>query len=319
SNDEFSTHLLPGMYQKLKQIFYPDTHPDLWQFYPKVTANAQSDSAASEVDALPMALGVCKVPPMTMSAERTHVIKLMKVSTGGTCGCTCASDFDELTKAILEDAITVYKGKLFTHGAFLDCSEEYDLAIESFVFVCKTWKIQMEIEDDLMKLVCNAIITQRSSQAWDECKSKAHPLVAPAFGINPEQPLCEVQNKVEDLLDRMNFLYKDPVAHTGLFQNQVISILINMIWFKNKNDESTNNLYFLQDGIPLPTIALVFMVIECCLDEWQTGQHVNIQFTAASYKEKYNGHLKTLQNFDQRTEEVGIIPKLCQNLTKKAR
>ncbi|SJK99346.1 uncharacterized protein ARMOST_02639 [Armillaria ostoyae] len=314
SDDEFGTHLPPGMYQKPKQIFYPDAHPDLQQFRPKVAANAKSDSAASEVDAPSTALGVRKAPPATTSVETTRVIKSTKVLTGGTRGCTRASDFDELTKAVLEDAITVYKGKLFTHGAFLDRSEEYDLAVESFVFVCKTQKIQMEIEDDLMKL-----ITQRSSQARGECKSKARPLVAPAFGINPERPLREVRNKVEDLLDRMNFLYKDPVARTGLFQNQIISVLINTIWFKNKNDEGANNPYFLQDGIPLPTIALVFTVIECCLDEWQTGQHVDVQFTAASYKEKYNGHLKTLQDFDQRTKEVGIIPKLRYSLAKKAR
>ncbi len=146
------------MYQKPKQIFYPDAHPDLQHFRPKVTANAKSDSAASEVDAPSTALGVRKAPPVTTSAETTRVIKSTKVSTGGTRGRTRASDFDELTKAVLEDAITVYKGKLFTQGAFLDRSEEYDLAVESFVFVCKTRKIQMEIEDDLMKLVCDVVV-----------------------------------------------------------------------------------------------------------------------------------------------------------------
>lgn len=175
SDDEFGTHLPPGMYQKPKQIFYPDAHPDLQQFRPKVAANAQCDSAASEVDALSMALGVCKAPPMTMSAE-TCVVKLMKVSTGGTCGRMCASDFDELTKAVLEDAITMYKGKLFTHGAFLDHSEEYDLAIESFVFVCKTWKIQMEIEDDLMKLVCDAVVLCASAISMCLVRSCSAPL-----------------------------------------------------------------------------------------------------------------------------------------------
>ncbi len=176
SDDKFSTHLPPGMYQKPKQIFYPDAHPDLQQFHPKVAANAQSDSAASEVDALSTALGVYKAPPMTMSAETTHVIKSMKVSTGGTHGHTHASDFDELTKAVLEDTITMYKGKLFTHGAFLDRSKEYDLAVESFVFVCKTRKIQMEIEDDLMKLVCDAVVLCASAISMCLVRSHSAPL-----------------------------------------------------------------------------------------------------------------------------------------------
>ncbi len=51
-------------------------------------------------------------------------------------------------------------------------------------------------------------ITNRSSQARGEYKSKARPLVAPAFGINAERPAREIRNLVEDLLDRMNLLYK---------------------------------------------------------------------------------------------------------------
>ncbi len=51
-------------------------------------------------------------------------------------------------------------------------------------------------------------VTQCSSQARGDCKSKAHPLVAPAFGISSEKPIHEVHNLVEDLLDCMNFLYK---------------------------------------------------------------------------------------------------------------
>ncbi|KAK0451958.1 uncharacterized protein EV420DRAFT_1645867 [Desarmillaria tabescens] len=86
---------------------------------------------------------VFTVPPTTISVETTHVVKSTKVATGGTRGCTQTSDFDELTKVVLEDAIT-----------------EYDLAVESFVLVCKARKIQMDIENDLMKL-----ITQRSDQA----------------------------------------------------------------------------------------------------------------------------------------------------------
>ncbi|PBK99791.1 hypothetical protein ARMGADRAFT_1025917 [Armillaria gallica] len=258
------------MYSKPTKICYPNTHPDLHNIQQPLRNASVAAMAVSSRDAIiptstPTAssstLGVRKSPPATISAETTHVVKSVKVAMGGSRGHTRTSDFDELTKAVLKDAITVYKGHLFTNGAFLECSEEYDLAVESFIFMCKTHKIQMEIDNDLMKL-----ITQCSSQARGDCKSKAHPLVPPAFGIN--------------LLNRANFLYKDPATRSGLYQNTIIQTVLNAIWFKNKNDEEAMNPNFLKDGIPLPAIALVFTVIECCIDEWQTGQHVDVQFTA---------------------------------------
>ncbi|KAK0431830.1 hypothetical protein EV421DRAFT_1720165 [Armillaria borealis] len=113
--------------------------------------------------------------------------------------------------------------------------------------------------------------------------------------------------------------YQERTTRTGLFQNPIIQVVLNAIWFKNKNDEGAMNPNFLKEGIPLPAIVLVFTVIECCLDEWQTGQHVDMQFTAASYKHKYENYLKTLQDFDKQMKDIGIIPKLRQSLTKWAR
>ncbi|KAK0492159.1 hypothetical protein EDD18DRAFT_1358223 [Armillaria luteobubalina] len=235
-------------------------------------------------------LGVQKSPPAMTSAEMTCVVKSVKIAAGGSCGHTRTSDFDELTKAVLEDAITVYKGHLFTEGAFLEHSEEYDVAVQSFIFICKTWNIQMDIDDDLMKL-----ITQCSSQAHGDCKSKACPLVPLAFGIGMDKPIHDMQNI-----------------------NPIIQMVLNVIWFKNKNDEGAMNPNFLKDRIPLPVIALVFTVIECCLDEWQTRQHVDVQFTAAGYKNKYEEHLKILQEYDKQMKDAGIIPKLHQSLAKQA-
>ncbi len=148
------------MYPKPKKIFYPNVHPDLREFqtFKSVTTSdaldkeGVSNSGLTKPSSL---LGVRKIGPTTVSSETTRVLKSTKVASGGTRGRARASDFDELTKAVLEDAITLYKGKLFTSGAFLDRTAEYDLAVESFVLVCKARKIQMEIDDDLMKLVCD--------------------------------------------------------------------------------------------------------------------------------------------------------------------
>lgn len=222
SDDEFSTHLPANMYLAPTKIYYPNAHPDLCGFHQTSKSPAERESVPPmQARSAPSStLGVCKSPPVTTSFKTSRVVKSVKVTTGGTQGHIWTSDFDELTKAVLKDTITVYKGHLFTNGAFLEHAEEYDLAVKSFVFVCKTRNIQMEIDDDLMKLVClfypllkycNHVclqVTQHSSQACRDCKSKAHLLVAPAFGISSEKPIREVCNLVEDLLDHMNFLYK---------------------------------------------------------------------------------------------------------------
>ncbi|KAG6850199.1 hypothetical protein C0991_010683, partial [Blastosporella zonata] len=90
-------------------------------------------------------------------------------------------------------------------------------------------------------------------------------------------------------------------------------------WFKNKNDDGVTQPEFSQDGIPLVTIGLIATVIECCLDEWQSGKHVDVPFAAAQYHNKFNVHMKTLLSFKAKTQDADIIPRLCNHMLKKAR
>lgn len=156
SDDEFDTHLPANTYPAPTKVYYPNAHPDLHGFHQSSKSPAEREPAppAQARSAPSSTLRVRKTPPVTTSSETSRVVKSVKVTTGGTRGRIQTSDFDELTKAVLEDTITVYKGHLFTNGAFLERAEEYDLAIKSFVFVCKTRNIQMEVDDDSMKLVC---------------------------------------------------------------------------------------------------------------------------------------------------------------------
>jgi hypothetical protein len=109
------------------------------------------------------------------------------------------------------------------------------------------------------------------------------------------------------------------------------------MWFKNKWDEGAIHQEFSDNGIPLPSIALILtaicvlfnhntiitndslMQVECVIDEWQTGKHVDVPFSVAGYHSKYDAHIKTLNEFNNHTKEANIVPRLCQQLLKRAR
>ncbi|KIJ90043.1 hypothetical protein K443DRAFT_117190, partial [Laccaria amethystina LaAM-08-1] len=56
-----------------------------------------------------------------------------------------------------------------------------------------------------------------------------------------------------------------------------------------------------------------------CLDEWQTGEHVDVPFTAAAYKLKFTTHLKQLIMFDDKTKASDIVPCILEHMLKMAR
>ena len=59
--------------------------------------------------------------------------------------------------------------------------------------------------------------------------------------------------------------------------------------------------------------------IENNLDEWVTGEHVDVAFTATAYKAKYVAHLQFIMDFQKKTHEADIIPRLLTHMLKVAR
>ena len=55
---------------------------------------------------------------------------------------------------------------------------------------------------------------------------------------------------------------QDPALKTGIFQAPFIQILINKIWFKNKEEDGVIHPEFPEnDMLPIATIAFVQMVV----------------------------------------------------------
>jgi Domain of unknown function (DUF6532) len=61
------------------------------------------------------------------------------------------------------------------------------------------------------------------------------------------------------------------------------------------------------------------MQIENNLDEWVTGEHVSVAFSQTAYEQKYIAHLKRLKDFDERTKDSNIVPRIRKHMLKMAR
>ncbi|EDQ99238.1 uncharacterized protein LACBIDRAFT_316846 [Laccaria bicolor S238N-H82] len=92
------------------------------------------------------------------------------------------------------------------------------------------------------------------------------------------------------------------------------------MWFRNKMDEGVIHPEFSEDDmLSKITMTLVITVVENCIDEWQTGKHNDVQFTATAYKHKFNAHLKQIIEFDKKTQKSDIVPRLLKHMLKMAR
>jgi len=144
--------------------------------------------------------------------------------------------------------------------------------------------------------------------------------VVSAFSLDTPTSKRAIRDKVEQLLDEARYIYKDTEQKTGIFLAPVIQTLINKTWFRGKKDDGVIHPEFFEDEmLSLSTLALVLTVIENNLDEWVTGEHVAVAFSQNAYKQKYLAHVRRLKDFDEKTRESNIVPRLRKHLLKMAR
>jgi hypothetical protein len=69
----------------------------------------------------------------------------------------------------------------------------------------------------------------------------------------------------------------------------------------------------------LSSFDILKLQIENNFDEWVTGEHVDVPFTSTTYKAKYQAHLKRITDFEKKTCEADIMPRLLRHMLKGAR
>lgn len=99
-------------------------------------------------------LGIRKSPPLTASPSSTVIIKKAKNETVGSRGRVRVADFDDLTKVVLESAISEYR-TVYICGVepYPDRVEARDFAADTWVDACGERNVRIEFDEDILKLV----------------------------------------------------------------------------------------------------------------------------------------------------------------------
>jgi len=140
------THRRPLVYR------YQDAHAALETFPRSAPVQATLVPQASLQPAQP-ADPKRKENPPTASAETTVVTKRIKIEGSGSRGRIRTADFDELTRSIIEETISIYRAQIGAVEPFPERTEDRDTVKQAWVEVCTGRNLRVELEEDIFKLV----------------------------------------------------------------------------------------------------------------------------------------------------------------------
>ncbi|KAF8588772.1 hypothetical protein K439DRAFT_1613278 [Ramaria rubella] len=227
-----------------------------------------------------------------------------------------ASDFDAEIQSTILLACQYYHKMLCTEHTFPSELEQEHYAHQAWLLACQDYEVEYIATCENYK-----VIQACDSQICGELKCNVWPLAVSHHGFEASDIDAEkrkTQALVALLKDKNRLVYKDHDAHTGLFENPVLLKAIKNKWFHKAHSEGIIfHLYY--NLIPLPTMALVFTVIENCVDEWSSGLFQAIDFTEKAYCELYDEHLASLDKWQAHALGHSILAHLQQCLHEKAR
>jgi hypothetical protein len=97
-----------------------------------------------------------KENPSTTSSETTIVTKRIKVEGSGSRGRVRTADFDDLTRSIVEDTISIYRAQISSVEPFPERTDDRDTIKQAWLEVCTGRNLRVELEEDIFKLVSDS-------------------------------------------------------------------------------------------------------------------------------------------------------------------
>ena len=101
---------------------------------------------------------VRKTPPSTTSSETTVIIKRPKTDTAGSRGRTRISDFDDLTKSLTEETISIFQAQIVAVQPWPSTAETWESISQGWIEVCASRKVRIELDDEIFKVVSNPLV-----------------------------------------------------------------------------------------------------------------------------------------------------------------
>ena len=96
---------------------------------------------------------VRKSPPLTTSEETSVTIKRPKTETAGSRGRTRLSDFDELTKSLADETISIYQAQIITVQAWPSSAENLASITQAWIEVCTSRNVRIDLDEEIFKAV----------------------------------------------------------------------------------------------------------------------------------------------------------------------
>ena len=96
---------------------------------------------------------VWKTPLCTTSEEMTMTIKWPKTDTAGSRGCTQILDFDNLTKSLADETISIYQAQIVAVQPWPSTAENWELISQALIEVCASRNVRVELDDEIFKVV----------------------------------------------------------------------------------------------------------------------------------------------------------------------
>ncbi|KAI0286189.1 hypothetical protein BC826DRAFT_874380, partial [Russula brevipes] len=238
----------------------------------------------------------------------------------------CAQNFPPAVQAIINEACSHYRCMISTEDAFPSYAIESNFALRAWKEASVSVDPNIQPTSQALKVVSMF----RCSQMRGEVKTKIRQLIISSyqFRIKQSNKSREHNLKMAAILkENLNFTYKvlrfaspdgNVTERKGLYQNIIIQKAINAVWFARRNDEGVVFSKFFHP-ISLPTIALVLTAVECGIDEWTTGSREDISFKSSEYKKIYEEHVSMLNLFKDKTQNIGIMPRIQDKLYRNGR
>jgi hypothetical protein len=98
-----------------------------------------------------------KETPATTSIETTVVTKKVKAEGSGSRGRIRQADFDELTRSVIEETISIYRAQIGSVEPFPERADDRNTVKQAWLEVCTSRNLRVELEEDIFKLAsdCN--------------------------------------------------------------------------------------------------------------------------------------------------------------------
>ncbi|KAF8950927.1 hypothetical protein BDZ97DRAFT_1933152 [Flammula alnicola] len=212
-----------------------------------------------------------------------------------------ASDFEEVVRALILRAASEYESLVSTSDALPDTAKRFKWTRQSWKNACLAAEESYKITDGI-----SSILQRRGSRIRGHALDQIRPLMVNVFGFKRGTDAKTVawnRDLYTKLKTKAAFHYKNPETFSGYAQGKIISEILHAIWFEDTNSQGVTfkNLF---NPIPLETLALIFTILDFCLDEWSDGTRVKAKLWGKDIKDRHEIFRKDLAEWEALNVEV---------------